>query len=69
MDRDYQTGMDEQLDELLEQWDDPDRGIFYIPELNQTNPRPVGRENYSKVKLAMLKDLNTAEKVTYKRQL
>jgi len=69
MDRDYQTGMDEQLDELLEQWDDPDRGIFYIPELNQTNPRPVGRENYSKVKLAMLKDLNTAEKVSYKRQL
>lgn len=66
MDRDYQTGMDEQLDELLEQWDDPDRGIFYIPELNQTNPRPVGRENYSKVKLAMLKDLNTAEKVSYK---
>ena len=69
MDRDYQTGMDEQLDELLEQWDDPDRGIFYIPELNQTNPRPVGRGNYSKVKLAMLKDLNTAEKVSYKRQL
>lgn len=41
MDRDYQTGMQEHLDELLEQWDDPDRGIFYVPELNSV--RPAGK--------------------------
>lgn len=41
MDRDYQTGMEEHLDELLEQWDDPDRGIFYVPELNSV--RPAGK--------------------------
>lgn len=67
MDRDYQTGMEERMDELLDRWSDPDRGIFYIEEMHNNAPQtPVGRHDYSRVKLAMLKDLNTAEKIKYK---
>lgn len=32
LDRDAQTGMDEMLEEALDQWLDPDRGIFYVEE-------------------------------------
>ena len=42
MDRDAQTGIDELLDEELEKWLDPDRGVFYIPEL-APKPKPGGR--------------------------
>lgn len=67
MDRDYQTGMEERLDDLLDQWSDPDRGIFYVPELNgNVTQKPIGRQDYSNVKLSMLKDLNTSEKIKYK---
>lgn len=66
MDRDYQTGMDERMDELLDQWADPDRGIFYVPELQNVPPKPIGRHDYSGIKLDMLKDLGTTEKIRYK---
>ena len=65
MDRDYQTGLEERFDELLDQWADPDRGIFYIPEMQNVPPRQIGRHNYEGVKLDLLKNLNTKEKVRY----
>ncbi|MDT8900658.1 phage terminase large subunit [Anaeroselena agilis] len=34
MDRDAQTGLEELLEEELEKWMDPSRGVFYIPEIN-----------------------------------
>ena len=37
MDRDAQIGMDEILAEQLEQWLDPDRGIFFTTEKQQLN--------------------------------
>lgn len=35
MDRDAQTGIDEILEEELEKWLDPDRGVFYVEERPQ----------------------------------
>lgn len=35
MDRDAQTGMDEEIEEQLEAWLDPDRGIFWIPDMGK----------------------------------
>jgi len=67
MDRDEQQGIDEQLDEMLENMFDPDRGLTYIPELHDNEDKqPVGTKNYKNVKLEMIKDLNTGEKIKYK---
>lgn len=66
MDRDEQQGIDEQLDEMLENMFDPDRGLTYIPELHEEDKQPVGTKNYKNVKLEMIKDLNTSEKIKYK---
>lgn len=67
MDRDEQQGIDEQLDEMLENMFDPDRGLTYIPELHDNEDKqPVGKKNYKNVKLEMIKDLNTSEKIKYK---
>lgn len=67
MDRDDQQGIDEQLDEMLENMFDPDRGLTYIPELHDNEDKqPVGTKNYKNVKLEMIKDLNTSEKIKYK---
>lgn len=67
MDRDEQQGIDEQLDEMLENMFDPDRGLTYIPELHDNEDKqPVGTKNYKNVKLEMIKDLNTSEKIKYK---
>lgn len=67
MDRDEQQGIDEQLDEMLENMFDPERGLTYIPELHDEDKQPVvGKKNYKNVKLEMIKDLNTSEKIKYK---
>lgn len=67
MDRDDQQGIDEQLDEMLENMFDPDRGLTYIPELHDNEDKqPVGTKNYKNVKLELIKDLNTGEKIKYK---
>lgn len=67
MDRDEQQGIDEQLDEMLENMFDPERGLTYIPELHDNEDKqPVGKKNYKNVKLEMIKDLNTSEKIKYK---
>lgn len=67
MDRDEQQGIDEQLDEMLENMFDPDRGLTYIPELHDNEDKqPVGTKNYKNVKLELIKDLNTSEKIKYK---
>lgn len=67
MDRDEQQGIDEQLDEMLENMFDPDRGLTYIPELHDNEDKqPVGTKNYKNVKLELIKDLNTGEKIKYK---
>lgn len=67
MDRDEQQGIDEQLDEMLENMFDPDRGLTYIPELHDNEDKqPIGTKNYKNVKLEMIKDLNTSEKIKYK---
>ena len=67
MDRDEQQGIDEQLDEMLENMFDPDRGLTYIPELHDNEDKqPVGKKNYKNIKLEMIKDLNTSEKIKYK---
>lgn len=39
LDRDEQIGMDELLEEELEKWLDPDRGVFYIEEDPTTAPK------------------------------
>lgn len=41
MDRDAQTGLEELLEEELEKWMDPERGVLYIEELA---PKPLKRE-------------------------
>lgn len=67
MDRDEQQGIDEQLDEMLENMFDPDRGLTYIPELHDEDKQPIkGVKNYKNIKLEMIKDLNTSEKIKYK---
>lgn len=67
MDRDEQQGIDEQLDEMLENMFDPERGLTYIPELHDEDKQPIkGVKNYKNVKLEMIKDLNTSEKIKYK---
>lgn len=57
LDRDAQAGLDEQLEEKLEQWLDPDRGIFYMDESgNLGNYKPNKRlqtsdgQNYNMIK-------------------
>lgn len=67
MDRDEQQGIDEQLDEMLENMFDPERGLTYIPELHEEDKPPIkGVKNYKNIKLEMIKDLNTSEKIKYK---
>ena len=52
LDRDAQTGMDEMLEEDLEKWLDPDRGIAYIEEYDNLMPlKKVGKNSYEKVNL------------------
>ena len=62
MDRDYQTGMEERIDELLDQWSDPDRGIFYVPELQNVPPKKVGRHDYRGLTISMLRDFRDTKK-------
>lgn len=40
MDRDEQMGLDELLDDTLEQWLDPERGIFYVDESGMMPKKP-----------------------------
>lgn len=47
MDRDEEIGMQEQIEAKLEQWLDPDKGIFYRDETNQM--RPMGRSEAKRV--------------------
>ena len=47
MDRDEEIGMQEQLEAKLEQWLDPDKGIFYRDETNQM--RPMGRSEAKRI--------------------
>lgn len=47
MDRDEEIGMQEQIEAKLEQWLDPDKGIFYIDETNQM--RPMGRSEAKRI--------------------
>lgn len=47
MDRDEEIGMQEQIEAKLEQWLDPDKGIFYRDESNQM--RPMGRSEAKKI--------------------
>ena len=47
MDRDSDTGMEELLEEQLEQWLDPERGVLYIPEPpSSIKPRKRSDTNY-----------------------
>lgn len=43
MDRDEERGMEEQLEQQLEIWLDPDKGILYKDEMNQ--PRPLSKSD------------------------
>lgn len=56
LDRDAQTGLDELLEEQLEAWLDPDRGVFYIEE----NPQPPkkGTDIYSGLRINMLNEFS-----------
>ena len=47
MDRDEEIGMQEQIEAKLEQWLDPDKGIFYRDETNQI--RPMGRSEAKRI--------------------
>ena len=47
MDRDEEIGMQEQIEAKLEQWLDPDKGIFYRDETNQM--RPMGRSEAKRI--------------------
>ena len=47
MDRDEEIGMQEQIEAKLEQWLDPDKGIFYRDEANQM--RPMGRSEAKRI--------------------
>ena len=52
LDRDSDIGMQELLEEDLEKWLDPDRGIAYIEEPENLRPlRKTGKENYDKLSL------------------
>jgi hypothetical protein len=44
MDRDEQRGLDELLDDTLEQWLDPERGIFYVDESGMMPKNPKRQE-------------------------
>jgi hypothetical protein len=46
MDRNAQVGMDEHMDDLLEQWMDPERGIMYVEEKPEGNLK-VAKYNHS----------------------
>lgn len=47
MDRDEEIGMQEQIEAKLEQWLDPNKGIFYRDETNQM--RPMGRSEAKRI--------------------
>ncbi|RJY49959.1 phage terminase large subunit [Veillonella atypica] len=47
MDRDEEIGMQEQIEAKLEQWLNPDKGIFYRDETNQM--RPMGRSEAKRI--------------------
>ena len=47
MDRDEEIGMQEQIEAKLEQWLDPDKGIFYRDGTNQM--RPMGRSEAKRI--------------------
>lgn len=47
MDRDEEIGIQEQIEAKLEQWLDPDKGIFYRDETNQM--RPMGRSEAKRI--------------------
>lgn len=47
MDRDEEIGVQEQIEAKLEQWLDPDKGIFYRDETNQM--RPMGRSEAKRI--------------------
>lgn len=47
MDRDEEIGMQEQIEAKLEQWLDPDKGIFYRDDTNQM--RPMGRSEAKRI--------------------
>jgi hypothetical protein len=47
MDRDEEIGMQEQIEAKLEQWLDPDKGVFYRDETNQM--RPMGRSEAKRI--------------------
>lgn len=47
MDRDEEIGMQEQIEAKLEQWLDPDKGLFYRDETNQM--RPMGRSEAKRI--------------------
>ncbi|WP_462132347.1 phage terminase large subunit [Veillonella tobetsuensis] len=47
MDRDEEIGMQEQIEAKIEQWLDPDKGIFYRDETNQM--RPMGRSEAKRI--------------------
>lgn len=47
MDRDEEIGMQEQIEAKLEQWLDPDKGIFYRDKTNQM--RPMGRSEAKRI--------------------
>lgn len=47
MDRDEELGVLEQMEAKLEQWLDPERGIFYRDETNQM--RPIGRAEAKRI--------------------
>lgn len=47
MDRNEEIGMQEQIEAKLEQWLDPDKGIFYRDETNQI--RPMGRSEAKRI--------------------
>lgn len=56
LDRDAQTGLDELLEEQLEAWLDPDRGVFYIEEKLQ--PPKKGTDIYSGLRINMLNEFS-----------
>lgn len=53
MDRDEQTGKDEIVSDLLEQWLDPDKGIFYVDEtgtMPKVKPSEIKNTKYNFLK-------------------
>ena len=52
LDRDSEVGMEELLEEKLEEWLDPDRGVLYIPEPPTTlKPKKRPNDDYDGVSL------------------